>query len=341
MIVNLLSIDGGGIRGLIPLHILNILNIPFRLREEFNAFAGTSTGAIIAAGLSLAGPDPSKNLGFKYDIDDLIYLYEANAKQIFNQKSYGWLMSKYQKFGIEEVLERYFKGDKLENCKKPLVIPAYDGKNFEPIFFKTRYLNQQGSKYYEALSKWKLTEILRSTAAAPTFFPGFYKDERVLVDGGLFCNNPSLVLLNDVLSHPKFYQIDQNTSDLHINLLSLGTGQGRQNNCALKWGEGKIQYVKPVIDMAMRGNSQSVHIVLEQMVNAEKRQGAGFNFQFNYLRLSPDITNLKFSDMDIIGNDAFDYYLNLVNTYTTKPDIQAQIEKFGKAVTSNPSFVFA
>lgn len=338
--INLLSVDGGGIRGLIPLHILQQLSLfePFKSRS-FRALAGTSTGAIVVAGLSLKGGTNTVNGIFQYSISELIDLYEKNAWQIFKRKGLGLLQSKYSDEGIEQILLHYFQENQLKDCGIPLVIPTFDMASYEPVFFKSRYFEDPGTAYKEMISRWKLWEILRSTSAAPTYFPRFEKDNMLLVDGGLFVNNPALALFMDVVRHPDYYNIPL-APNLQINLVSLGTGRSKGSNKAPEFG-GQWHFREKAIDISMFGNAQSSHYNLEQLISNNGGNAGILNFEFNYLRLSPEIDEDKFAEIDCVSADGFTYYKDLTKRYLIENfDVKKKIDFFLRKVYGKDEPIF-
>ena len=323
--VNLLSLDGGGIRGLIPLHLLNALSEIMNIRT-FDALAGTSTGGITAAGLSLFQEFSGHSSRFSYSIPDLINLYEGHAKEIFSRKGFGIFQSRYKEAGLEAVLKLYFGDSTLTQCKIPLVIPTYNIANFSPVFFKSRYVDDPKSKFTERASSWKMWEILRSTSAAPTYFPRFEKDGMKLIDGGIHVNSPALSLLMEIVGNPDYYGIplpspgpkngnNINSSpreNFQINLLSVGTGRTSNKNRAPIFG-GAASYILKALDIAMFGNIQLVDHNLIQLKNSNGFQV--LNFEFNYFRLSPEIEKEEFGKLDSVSPAAFDYFRKLAADY--------------------------
>src|SRR5215216_918932 len=110
--VRVLSIDGGGIRGIIPAMILAEIErrTGKRIWELFSLIAGSSTGGIIALGLTKPLED-----GQPYTAADLVGLYETEGEHIFSRavwhraRAVGNVFEeKYPSTGVEEVLERYF-----------------------------------------------------------------------------------------------------------------------------------------------------------------------------------------------------------------------------------------
>ena len=125
-----LSVDGGGIRGIIPAHWLTRLEAELKaqksgsLLDVFDLFAGTSTGSIIAAGLSVGK-----------SAAELCALYEVGGKKIFS-KSWlsnpfryggGALLPAYSGVGLDELLDKEFQNTRLGDAAKRLLITAFNG----------------------------------------------------------------------------------------------------------------------------------------------------------------------------------------------------------------------
>ncbi|CAF0841481.1 unnamed protein product [Didymodactylos carnosus] len=216
---NILSIDGGGIRGVIPAIWLMALEHKIKrpISSLFHVVAGTSTGAIIAAGLTTPSlEDPSK----PYQAYELVQLYRAKAEQVFSRNP-SFLSrvrasllqeSKYVDEGRHMLFYEYFGGSKLSNTLSELVIPVVkSGSNATDIF--TRRASRR-----DLTEDSLLTEILMCTTAAPTYFPPYRLKNTVYIDGGIQANNPSMIAYDHILD------IYPNCDKNRIRLLSLGTG---------------------------------------------------------------------------------------------------------------------
>jgi len=299
---NILSIDGGGLRGLVPLIMLErVLQLAGKtsVSECFDLIAGTSTGGIIACALSLK----DKNGEHTYTIESIKDLYINNGSKIFNKETSSvipYFYPKYRTDGFYQVLGEFFKDYKLSDCKTPLLISAYEISSFKPYYYVSRSLNPT-SNYEKERINFNLTEICKSTSAAPTYFPSHHftvldnqnQSQSTLhhIDGGVFINNPSLAALTEVLSNSNdsFYKkLNKAAIELNnIHVLSLGTGfsaksisekQGR------KWGQ--IKWAKNLFDIMMQGNSQEVHNQIKAILKKE-----------NYLRLNI-LLDKESSEMD-------------------------------------------
>lgn len=172
-----ISVNGGGALGIGPLAMMCRLeqDTGKKLGDIAVAFAGTSTGAIIAAGL---------NEG--YSAHDLFDLYRNNLKKIFTK--YSWVKRlnpkcpTYDNSNLKKILQQYFPG-KIESWKKPIFIPTThtNGDSVEKVW-------DLGDPLVN-----KSFAVLTSTAA-PTYFDGINDGEKFYVDGGMWANDPISVL---------------------------------------------------------------------------------------------------------------------------------------------------
>ena len=138
----ILSLDGGGIRGIIPAMVLSeIENKAGKpISELFDLIAGTSTGGILALGLC-----KQNNSGApQYSAKDLIDIYKTRGKDIFSRSLWKGITStgglsdeKYSEDGLEEVLQDYFAEEPLGSALTKVLITSYDIQNRAPLFFKS------------------------------------------------------------------------------------------------------------------------------------------------------------------------------------------------------------
>jgi hypothetical protein len=185
----ILSIDGGGIRGVIPATILDEFetSLGSPLAQHFHMIAGTSTGGILAAGLA-AEMSTSKLLEF----------YAKDGPGIFNSSFYGSSIGpKYPAEPLEAALKKAFGETQLAQLSHDLICPAYNIEARQDMLFKS--WKARGVEEPSPLaSNFLLRDVARATSAAPTYFPpaqinsedgGVYS----LIDGGMFGNNPALI----------------------------------------------------------------------------------------------------------------------------------------------------
>ncbi len=196
--IRILSLDGGGIRGIIPGEILVALENKLqdktgdkkaRIPDYFDLIAGTSTGGILTC--SMLYPDKNNPGRPLYDADDSVKMYIKKGDDIFDPKSFGILHEKYPSSGIENVLADFFPDYNLSDLLKPCIITSYDIENQKPKFFKQ--LKAKQDKEYN----FRIKDVARATSAAPSFFePAFIQSlagtNFSLIDGGVIVNNPAV-----------------------------------------------------------------------------------------------------------------------------------------------------
>lgn len=313
----ILSIDGGGLRGLIPLLILKYIEKKTGKKswELFDLIVGTSTGGIIATGLTVT-EDGKTNL---LTVDKLIELYTTNANFIFPKKrgisklfqSVKSVFSpKYSSDGLDKLLKTYFKNLKLSDTLKPICVTSYDLMNNEISIFKSRKSQEEGQNPF-------LFEICRATSAAPTYLPSYNmkwnNKIRSMIDGGVYVNNPTLVGISDALKNR--YGRKVKLKDLKV--LSLGTGTHSSNlgvKNTPKWGI--IEWAKPITDVMMQSSSRAVDYQVELLVE-------------DYLRLQIEIFEEKFSSMSDSSPETREYLIKQVEEQIfNNSEIMSKINKF-------------
>lgn len=213
----ILSLDGGGIRGLVAAILLIRLNREKGLEgwlERADLLAGTSTGALIA--LLLANGQ---------SLEEIRALYHDTSRDIFddswldNVKDVGTLIgAQYHSEGLQRHLQRMLGKARLRDLRKRVLIPAFDLDNEHPDPGKRRWKpklfhNFPGTDSDGAELAWKVGLY---TSAAPTYFPSF----EGYVDGGVFATNPSMC----ALAQTQDARIGRRVALADLALFSLGTG---------------------------------------------------------------------------------------------------------------------
>lgn len=211
---SILSIDGGGIRGIFPSTVLTELENRYLggqpIGAYFDMITGTSTGGIIAVALA-------KGLSAK----EVSQLYLDRGWRIFPSTSKAakrmrWLKrilrSSYDSTCLAAELAEVLGSTRLKDCKVRLCIPAFEGVHGEPWIYKTPHHPD-----YHMDADTRLTTVAMATAAAPTYLQALEDQGYVLVDGGLLANNPIMVGVVDVLA---CYRLDRR----QIHVLSIGCG---------------------------------------------------------------------------------------------------------------------
>ncbi|MDX1941963.1 MAG: patatin-like phospholipase family protein [Saprospiraceae bacterium] len=242
----ILALDGGGIRGALTLGFLEEIETllrkrygkgeDFRLSHYFDLIGGTSTGAIIAAGLA-TGMKVSELANHYQNLGGIIFGDRINVFNINEIKKLLKVM--YDATPLETALKEVFGDIKLgdERIKTGLCVVAKRADKFSPWFM----YNHPNAKYYDDKTDVKtgkivpgnkhfpLRDIVRASAAAPTYFlpvkmdVGDTQKNAVFIDGGVSMhNNPALQLF--LMATLKAYGFNWQTGEENLFILSLGTG---------------------------------------------------------------------------------------------------------------------
>ncbi len=266
----ILSIDGGGIKGVFPAALLATLedSIGKPIADYFDLIVGTSTGGIIALGLGLGIP-ASKVLKFYEDYGPDIF---QQKKRLFDLRP--WLASKYSDIPLRHALEETFHDLRLGDSHHRLVIPAYNLDTGEAYLYKTAH----HQKFERDYKEFAITVAL-ATSAAPTFFPTHLsKGGTAFVDGGMWANNPAIV---GVIEAEKTLGWNPQTT----RLLSLGclkdpATPGKERNSPV----GRLRWARPLIDVFMSGQT-SFSLGAAKLFLGEE----------NVLRIDPIVQKNRFS----------------------------------------------
>src|SRR5687768_14776539 len=117
----ILSIDGGGLKGLIAIKILQIVEefTSLKLLDSFDFFAGTSTGGLIVSALNAPqrGRDPLV-------LDEIEELYLQVAEKVVTEGRFN--LSGKESEDLNKIFKKVFGDHRLSTSSKPLFIPAFD-----------------------------------------------------------------------------------------------------------------------------------------------------------------------------------------------------------------------
>ncbi|BAT96835.1 hypothetical protein VIGAN_09014200 [Vigna angularis var. angularis] len=215
--VSILSIDGGGIRGIIPATVLDYLDKALKVKDPrtsladyFDVISGTSTGGLMT--LMLAAPNSSHSHQPLFTPSEVVQFYKKNGPEIF-RRQHLITCPKYDGEFLKRKTVELLRETRLNETLTNVVIPTFDEKKIQPVIFSNYKLKTES--YLNA----KLSDIGLGTSAAPTYLPSHqFQNDGVqfdLIDGGLAANNPALVAVSEVI---------QNNGEKEILMLSLGTG---------------------------------------------------------------------------------------------------------------------
>lgn len=294
----ILSIDGGGIRGVIPAVVL--ADIERRtgkpVAELFDLVAGTSTGGILCLALTM----PAENGSPGYDASDLVRLYESEGSTIFHRDPWHRVFAienlideKYPSRGIEDVLSRYFSDATISQALTEILVPSYDIERRKPYFFKRHQARKDKDR------DWPMWKAARATSAAPTYFePARLElesgDYLALVDGGVFANNPAMC----AYAEARVLWPDEDD----FTVVSLGTGElTRQIPYDQAKGWGLAKWAQPILGVVFDGVSDTVDYQLGEMCRDDDAGVARYHrFQVTLTEGSDDMDDASRTNLRVL-----------------------------------------
>jgi uncharacterized protein len=276
-----LSIDGGGIRGIGPAHILTKLDVALDharkppVNDIFNLFVGTSTGSIVAAGLAADGQAAAP-----LKPTDIVALYQANGKAMFTPQfphvAIAQLVEgKYQQEAKGAVLRTILGELTMGQIERNLLTTFYNVGTGPGAMFPnggTEY-RTNGDDDYHDLPVW---QAVNASSSAPFYFdpsPLTVKGTPMMgADGGLFANNPAMCA---------FVEAKKIWPDSEIVLASFGCGHtsleypGRRHWGLNEWAS--LNDGMPMLEAMFDGQSDSVTYQLNRILGPDHF----FRFDFN------------------------------------------------------------
>ncbi|XP_077249861.1 patatin-like protein 2 isoform X1 [Tasmannia lanceolata] len=348
-LITILSIDGGGIRGVIPATILSFLESQLqeldgesaRIVDYFDVIAGTSTGGLVVAMLTAPNED-NRPLYAAKDIKDF---YLEHSPKIFPQS--GGLFApvtkilkaiigpKYNGKYLHSLVKEKLGNTKLSQALTHVAIPTFDIKRLQPTIFSSYEANSDPT--LDAL----FSDISISTSAAPTYFPAHYfqtKDSKGktrdfnLIDGGVAANNPALVAMGEVTKeifrgNPDFFPIKPMDYGRFL-VISLGTGSAKKEEQydaehASKWGV--LGWLlsggsTPIVDVFTKASEDMVDIHISVLFQA-------LHSESNYLRIEDDTLSSPASSVDIATEENMENLVKIGEELLKKSVSRVNLEK--------------
>ncbi|CAL5349114.1 unnamed protein product [Camellia sinensis] len=339
-LITVLSIDGGGVRGLIPGTILGFLESELqkldgedaRIADYFDVIAGTSTGGLVTAMLTA----PNEKNRPLFAAKDIKNFYLDNCPKIFPQVRVikALFGPKYDGKYLHSLVKEKLGNIKLHQALTNIAIPTFDIKRLQPTIFSTYEVMNNPS--LDAL----LSDICIATSAAPTYLPAHYFEtknpngkvrEFNLIDGGVAANNPALIAISEVTK-----QIMWRSSDYfaikkmdygRLLVISLGTGSPKANekynaDKSAKWGllgwltSGSST---PLVDVFSQASSDMVDYHLNVVFQA-------LHSKKNYLRIQDDTLTGKVSSVDIATKKNLEDLVKVGEGLLKKPISRVNLE---------------
>jgi patatin-like phospholipase/acyl hydrolase len=276
--MRILSIDGGGVRGLIPGAV--IVEIEKRtgkpISQLFDLVSGTSAGGHIALALATPGDDGKP----KWSAEELAAYYREAYGRIFDNSGFkvfdalkGLTNERYSADGIDSALNEVFGEVKLSEALIEVLITAFEVEGGEPHFFLRSEARNDPKKDH------LMSFAARATSAAPTYFEPAAKfngeEGMAFLDGALFANNPSMC----AFAHAQSLGFDED----EMTIISLGTGAVSR---ILQYEEvrhwGLANWARPIMDIT----SQASNRAIDWQLNHILRKG-------HYFRVQPLMSGMR------------------------------------------------
>jgi patatin-like phospholipase/acyl hydrolase len=247
----ILSLDGGGIRGVFTAAMLASIeeDHSVRIADHFDLITGTSTGGIIAIALGL-GITPREILDFYIEHGPRIFANTFGLRSLLH-----WTHRKYSGVALQRALKSILDDRAFGDSTKRLVIPSYNIAANDVYIFRTPHLEILRRDY--RVPAW---QVAMATGSAPTYFPAFGGlDHLRLIDGGVWANNPSMVAYVEAVGSLRI-------PPEQVALLSIGTMTGLRTYAKGLDQSGKLGWAKHastvIMDATSTGINNQVHLLL-------------------------------------------------------------------------------
>ena len=255
----ILTIDGGGIKGLYSAKVLEHLEDKYKcsISDYFDMICGTSTGGLIALALAL-----------KIPTKDVSKFYEEYGKKIFPKRSkLGGIIrqtlwrGKYNDRELRTALKSIFEEKKIADSQNLLCIPSYSVTDARPWVFK--YDHKEGE--LDRDNKALCVDVALATSAAPTYFPLSeidYYDNKQFIDGGVWANNPTVVGVIEALT----YFVGEGREFDSIEVLSISSlNSTAGKSIGLKRHRSFIKWRNDLFDTSIIGQSHFTHYMMSKL----------------------------------------------------------------------------
>lgn len=302
-LIRILSIDGGGVKGIIPTEVLKTFEHILqevsgrrdaRIADYFDIVAGTSVGGILTA-MYLC---PDNNNRPKFSADKICCILKDSCGAVFKKSllqdiktGFGFLGPKYPPKNMEKIFNEYFSDLKLSKLMKPCLITAYDiDKNSAVFFNKISALKSKDKDFF-------VRDVVKATASVPVYFEvakfkSMMDKEFAMIDGGVIANNPTLCAYIES-SKLKGHHLPKD-----VAILSIGTGINEPlYSCSKLRNCGLIQWAIPLVKIIMNGPTETVDYQLRVMFDSANQSN-------NYLRIQKKLDRL------ILLNDCSEKNIN-------------------------------
>lgn len=281
----ILTIDGGGIKGVFPAALLAEIEdwLGEPIHDYFDLIAGTSTGGIIAIGLALG-----------QTAGEMLQLYKEHGPAIFPARKVTsslrrLLRAKYGFEPLRQALTKSFGDRRVGHCGKRLLVPALDLASERVYIYKTAHHPSLVRDY-----RVPVIDVGLATVAAPTYFPIHLSEEGAYVDGSLWARNPLALAVVEAIGVLGWAREE-------IRVLSLGC---TSRHLEIPWEKrvsfGASYWGARIAEVFMKAQSSSAIAMAHTLVGSH-----------NVFRISPDTTSQNFTldgirhmpELEALGRD--------------------------------------
>jgi predicted acylesterase/phospholipase RssA len=306
----ILSLDGGGVRGIVSARWLGELESRLprgsSIRDHFDLIAGSSTGAILACAISHGFPAA-----------DLVPLYETFGEEVFPQGAarlwsrarrfwtQGPSAPRYDGAGLERALRRQFGATTFGELAKPTLITTYDTLAREPVVMKTLGSGNKGSKRFDEIPLW---EVVKASCSAPSYLPAHVLRldgvRRPLIDGGVVANNPTACAVAEAVRLNGERKARQRVALKDFIVASFGTGESTRPisiQDATEWGA--LEWALPVVDVLFDGAGDAVDYLVRYLLS----EGRYFRLQTRLEAAFDDLDDASRTNLRALLRAAEDY----------------------------------
>lgn len=310
---NILSLDGGGIRGVMTTRMLSWVEEQFqqasgnkdtRLIDFFDFFIGTSTGGLMASCYLIPDDEGSRP---KYSAKDVEELYVNFGDKIFSlnlwekvSRGHAITSAKYPADSIEQILNDRFGDLQLSQLLRPCIITSYD------MYSNKRLLFRQHRASKSADDNFYVRDICRATTSAPTYFPpclikSMGGKEYLCIDGGVLGANPVL------FGYTELRRVDSNASAAGMKLLSLSTGNYADDYDEKEVkGWGKFEWYRPLVNIMTNNNISNSDFQMEMIFRDSPE---------NYMRVDPTFDRQELSRIDLASAENIQELQKVADNY--------------------------
>lgn len=342
-VVTVLSIDGGGVRGIIPGVFIACLESKLqeldgpdaRIADYFDIIAGTSTGGLLTTMITA----PNKQNRPMYAGSELVNFYLTESPKIFPQKSKlrmlreslaSLLGPKYDGKYLRSMTNGFLGNITLKETLTNVVIPAYDISFLQPVIFSTTDAKT------DELKNPRLADVCISTSAAPLFFPAHQFEIRDsngnprnfnLIDGGVAANNPTMLALSHIWKDKGDFQDIGPLDSRKMLVLSLGTGEEKQH---LRYTAAQASKWNMIDWLFYKGNTPLLHFFADASCDMIDFHVSTFfnclDSNDNYLRIQADTLTGDTNRIDLATEVHMNKLMGLAKDLLKKPVTKVNFE---------------